>query len=747
MATTNDIDTKSAVRKFLEQRTVVDNEDAAADSSDEVQAILESVALSFLLYPQTALSFLIIAKNTLQQLASDDLDLVNFMQKTLDEINNPDDPITDSSDIIEAQTALVEIDRLGKVNSDSLAFSRYNSAVNRFLDNVLAKTLKRRRRGEFERTGDEARQDLFQILSLFKDSHSLVISKLSLLLNGINNFRSVDLTRIVSSRVITKVRSSLKKVLRGVETSQLSKTSVALEMLSGAAALSSVSDIKDIYDPTIETNIQPNNRKITFSAELVGAVAQGTSSDTDLTGVSTPWIFDITVNPQLSGPNYSVTLPVAGASNRHYVKAKTGASTFNIPSNKKTLYVQFDGITPPVDQAVLIRTIVLTSGSSVPLSTILSDLNNVTTGLINGTAVELAPGTGRIVIYGSSSVTGITILDQGQGSFDILGNFIPAAASAHDILGFSGQQRSGPPSVFSINEFVDILSANVSTAAFRADSGTIIITSNSTDSNSSLSFGSGVASKFGFLTSEVYEAQPSYIELFENGLSLDPSDLGVFVGSVVTATDILSETARSLFSPILSIDGTKIKFDQSISLPRGLNRNIKIQSPLVFKIQSLINSVSKYKSVFNSDFNDLQQVLTPVLSNPTLSQINDAKLVLSKIGDNIQGLLTSLQSIVVRSDQTEFQAVANRITSALQERGLDRSLALLELGQFAEFFSLTGENASKSSRFLKATEEVGKNELLKTTIEQDVPAANAKATTPDNKIVTGQELMEDEDQI
>ena len=100
MASTDDIDTKAAVRKFLERRSVVDREDEAADTADELQAVLESVALSFLLYPQAALGFVLKAKNTLQQVVTTDLEVIDYLITALKEVTNPSEPIIDTSEIV-----------------------------------------------------------------------------------------------------------------------------------------------------------------------------------------------------------------------------------------------------------------------------------------------------------------------------------------------------------------------------------------------------------------------------------------------------------------------------------------------------------------------------------------------------------------------------------------------------------------------------------------------------------------------
>lgn len=750
MANVTDIDTKAAVTKFLQSQTVIDKEDKTANSADEIQTVLESVALSFLLYPQAALSFALRAKNVLQQVVTADVQILDYLLKAIADIQNPDNQVTDTSDLVDAQSALVEVDRLGRVSSDVTAYTRYVQSINSFLDTKLAKSLKRRRRNEFERTGSEAAQDLFKVLGIFGPTHGVMAARITALLNSIADFQSVALTKIVSATTLTRVRASLDKVIQGIATNQLSNTATAIELLSGAAALSSISNSRNINDPSVDTGTYPANRIISVRSNVDSANAEGVGSTVDLSLLSTPWTFSGIVDPRITGGTaFSITLPVTGGSGRSYVKAATGQATFDITAPNSTLYVEFDGIAPPANEPVMVRAVVLptTPAGAVPLSAVLAALNNGITGLIDGTAIELAPGTGRIAIYGSSSVTRIVVRSEFHGDFDIFGNYVPAPGSVHLVLGFSDNQTSGDPNKFSPTEFVDLIDSWLPGAVASVVNGVTQITSNSTDLRSSLSFSGEIAAAFGFSIINTYLVEPSYLELIENGLPIDPTTLGIFIGSIVTAPDQLAAGRNSLFGPIDSIDGTHLLFAPGTPLPRCLAGTlVRVVSPLVFAVQTLLTNLAIFDGVFAKDPRDLQRVLSPLLSKPTLAQINDAVKVIQAIQVKVNDLLTRLTNTVVRPDRSEFETVATQITASLVERGLDRSLELLQSCQFSSFFSITNEEASKGTRFLKASEQVGRNELAQTTAEQDIPDVDPKGTTPDQNLLPGEELLENEEQ-
>jgi len=742
MATIDDIDTKAAVRKFLERRTVVDREDESSDPSEEISSILESVAQAFLLNPQAALSFVLRAKNTLQQIISTDLEFVDYMISAIRDIDVPSEPVADTSDLVEAQTALIEVDRAGRVADDLQAFDRYRRAIDRFLDDQLAKSLKRRRRGEFERTGVEARQDLFRALSAFDSIHSLVIENLELIQKSVSDFQSVDLTRIVSSRVVSRVRASLKKVISGFTRQNLSKTAAAIELLAGRDSLRSISNTKGIFDPTVDTGAFPTNRIIKISSELVAAVATGTDTEVDLSGVSTPWTFEVVVDPLVAGgTTYSLDIPYTGAEGRHYVMTSEGSSTYDISVGSNVLYVAFDGIAPPPNEEKMIRAVSLPTGGAVTLSAILTALNDGVTGLLDGTAVDI--GAGRILIYGSASVTGVSIVSTYPGTFNIGGNYVPATGSVHEVLGFVGGQESSDPDVFTPALLVDLIKDRVSGATVSLVEGAITVESASSALLSSLSFADS-ALLFGFDAS--YTALPSYLELVEDGVAVGPAELGVFVGSIVRTTDILAAANRNLLSAVTRIEGTQLYFDDPV-LPRCSEVSVRVDAPIVKSLRTLLSNLKPYVGSFDDDSRNLQRVLSPILARATLAQVNDALREIQDIRSRLQELLSLLQAVVVRDDRTSYGAIASKIISSLEERGLDRSLELLLSGQFSLFFSLDSQTASSSSNLLTNIEEVGRNDYSQVTAEEDIADLEPKGSTADDDILPGEELSESQEPL
>jgi hypothetical protein len=179
----------------------------------------------------------------------------------------------------------------------------------------------------------------------------------------------------------------------------------------------------------------------------------------------------------------------------------------------------------------------------------------------------------------------------------------------------------------------------------------------------------------------------------------------------VQASDISETASRNLLAPITRIESTQLFFDVS-ALPRCSEEAVSIDAPIVGTLRTLLGNLAPYVGSFDDDSRDFQRVLSPILSRPTLAQVNDATRAINEVRSRLQELLALLQAAVVRTDRTSFGSVAAQIVASLQERGLDRSLDLLQSGQFSAFFGVTSETASATTRFMKAVEEVGRRRPL-----------------------------------
>lgn len=734
MATVDDIDTKAVVNRFLQRQVITPAADGEADKDEEVQAVLESVAISLQLQPQVALSFIMRAKNTLSKIAKADVDALDFLIKAIGDINNPVVVVSDVSDLVEAQTALVELDRLQLVSIGLQAFQRYQNAVNRFLDEQLASSLKRKASKEFERNSTEAREDVFNVLQQYGPTHRVMADRLEYLAAGVSDFRSVPLDRLVSQRTLARVRESLKAIKNRFDNNNISHTTAAVELLGGTAAMESVSTTSDTMDATILTGTIPANRTIYMQSES-GVQATALSSEGPWDVGSAPWDFKMTVDALAPLPTViDLEIPAVGHEGKVYVVTGTllAATEYDIPIDG-TLYIQALGASTEEQEVKL-----TTTGSAVAIATIISELN---AGLTDVTA-ELW-GADRIALYGDAGVVTQIVIHQASPGFFVTTDPIPdpydpynTDPSIHDVLGFSINQVSSPLGEFSAEALVDILSLRATKSSFVAEGEYLRITSNLEDSfYSSLQFDGGIESFAGF--SGLVESAPAYLELVEGSEILDPLAEGVFVGSLVTTTEELlpGSSRRSLNNKVVtSVDGTQISFEGV--LPRGSELGATIEAPIVCAVNDLNTALDPFLGSFDNDFDDLRQSMSSIISKPTLAQVNDALALLNDIRSRSQALRDALLAVSVRSDRTQHRSTADTIISSLESRGLDRAVELLNTARFSDFFALTKDNASRANRFLTA---------MSTAVNEDIPQSVLEVDIDDDDGPTGsnEHLLDD----
>ena len=752
MATVDDIDTKAVVEKFLRRELLTPKTDDSSDTGEEVQALLEAVANAFLLFPQSILPIILRAKNSLRQIADTDLQAIDFLIKAVGEVNNPDPTIEDTSDLVEAQTALLELDRLGRISEDLKAYGRYEAAVRRFMEDQLGPSLKRRARHEFERTGTEAREDVFTTLPNFLATHRVMADNLAYLSEAVSDFQSVDLNRMVSSKTILSIRNSLDILKSRVDSNTISLTVVAIELLGGSAAMKSITDNIEVYAPTIETGEVPTGRAIYLRPEAAPATMVSFDEPWKATYPTDRWLV-VNVDPLESPDVYILELPDTGVKNdsgdnTFYVtsSATRASPTYDIPANSR-LYVRVDGY-GGMGGCDGEWEVPITSGTRT-VAQILADLNDPTNGLWFGgnqiaTAAEFKSGSGRFIIYVNDvigSPTGLMVRSESSGLLPELSPIptptvfpvVNTDPSVHVILGFSDNQTSLPAGQYSAESLKDSLEGRLLGASIEVEGSQLRITSDSDSPTSSLLVGvhaNGMENVIGFPTSLV-ESQPGYAEIVEGGVALDPASEGVFVGSVVTSVeDDLSNppynsAIRTLNNEAVdSIVDTKMYFASS-PLPRGEALSTSVYAPVVKAVQDLTVATSRLAGEFEEDFRSVEQSLIPVASKPTPAQINDALRSLNRVRDKLtnddeDGLLDILDSIVVRPDRSQYSSLSDKIIKSLEERGLDRAIELISSGRFSDFFALTKNVASKSSRLMRAMEESMLNDVPVSFIEEDV---------------------------
>jgi hypothetical protein len=721
----SNIDTASIVGKYLSRQTTGTRLNADADTAEENQAILESIAIALLLNPQAILSIILNAKNSMQQLINSDIELIDYVSAAIGETQNPDAFPASTADLVDAQTALVEIDRIGRIDTSSQAYVRYNSSVSNFLNDQLAPLLKRNATGDFNRSGIEAKEDLFNSVSLFTQTHALFIQRLKTLAGAISDYNSVDLSKVVHTQTVARVRTSLQQIKSGMDSGQMSNTVAALELMAGNASLQSISNSKKVYDDTISLA-----QNLLIGPEPTSAEVESNIGPI-LPTVTTPTSVTVTVD---GGSPASYDLPFTGRSNSPYVCNGISQQTFNVPAGVK-LFVNITPGPSPGSDGVTHYAIALTPGPAQLWTNIIADINTVfaSSGPI---ATDFAHSDKAIIIVGSNTDTEIHILPSGPGTFSG-STYTPDAPSAHALLGFLPDQISNPVGSFDIIFLQRFFKANYAStglvSAITLDDRLSLTSGSTNPAVSSIQVSGATMAIFGF-TSAV--AVPQAMQLVDSsGAIQDPAALGVLVGSVIHASTFIED--------VLNISGLRILFDGSVRLPLT-SAAVRVVAPTVAAVQTIMEILGSFEDQFDNDVLPLQGLLSPLLTTPSLAQVNDAtrafKVIRDRLSDGSIGLLDQLTPIVIAEAQEPADAVAQSILQALEERGLDQAQDLMTQCQFSNFFALTSETASKSTSFMKSMENVVTNDLPTTTVEADMPDGNLPAGSNPTSILTNKEV-------
>lgn len=719
------IDTASIVGKYLSRQTTGTRLNADANTAEENQAILESIAIAVLLNPQAVLSIILNAKNSFQQLIASDTELIDYITAAIRETQNPDASPNSTADLVNAQTALVELDRIGRIDTSLQAFTRYQSAINNFLDTQLAPLLKRNPTGDFNRSGLEAKQDLFSAAGLFTQTHALLIARLKVLARAVSNFNSVDLSKVVHTQTIARVRTSLTQIKAGMDSGQLSNTVAALELMAGSASLQSISNTKKLYDDTI-----PLSANLFIGPEPTAAFIESAASVLFSTAASYPHSTSLAAN---GGSPQLFEIPRTGKSGCPFVCNRLQQATFNIPSGV-SLYTDVTPGPSPGADGVTHVVVSLTPGPARTWTNIISDINTAW-GVSGVVAADFVHSDHAIIIFGRLADTEVRIRSSGPGSFDTgTGVFTPDLPSAHALLGFDPDQTSSPVDSFDALFLQRFLAANYGAVAGVAVTqtldGKIRITSGSTDpATSALQSAGAVMADFGFGSAV---AVPAAMQITDQaGTVQDPAALGVLFGSVVHAAAFIES--------VDSVDGTRLLFDPTIQLPLTKSA-VRIAAPTVVAVQTTMAVLGIFGGAFDNDLLPLQGLLSPLLTTPSLAQVNNALRAFGVIRTRLEDLLNQLTAVVVAEEQEPADAVAQSILQTLEERGFDYALDLLTQCLFSDFFALTSETISKSTRFMKSMETTITTDLPTSTVEEDLPDGNLLAANNPTSILTSKEV-------
>lgn len=679
------IDIKSTISKFI-------------GSDTTPKGIIEAITTSFLLNPQLVLSFVLRAKNILTTQILKELELINSILNALLYINNKDLPITDTAQLTNVQTFLLDLSKSSKISQ--VALDKYNIA----LDAFFQKNLNRLKSGvntKFALTSVEAKEDIYIGLVGILVYHKKIIDLTNSISVSLEDFKSANISKLISTQVIERVRNSISETKDALN--DISKIAIALELLAGKAAITSLASIADVLDPIIKTGTIPSKTNITARSETCSAIA--TTTDFPITTNSTTFGMGLNGNPSIV-----TTYPRTLASGYVMLVSSKRFGLITIPTNG-TLYIRVT-VTPPMFKPASITNILdsvivinLTPGNRT-FEQVRDEINeglrviDIAAGLTRyGFCRHFAiDGSNQLLIYGSDpNVVHMEVLGDIPGWFDNVPTYHPPKPSVHELLGFDYNQQAIPPNKITLPEFKQFIDLTYSGISTQIIDSKLRISSNDTTSNSYLTFDAGIAQDLGLPVNK--KGIPTYLAIEDNNTPVNLEALDIHPG--------YSIIINNLKQKIIQIDYSHIYTDSDI--PVLPNSSIEIYSDLNILAKELIPKLLSVRDIFDLDVFNIQQTIIPVLTNtPSLAQLSDFKKTVVKIQSNLNTLLGILNSFPINGSLAESEVMAKEILYMLETKGMNVLYDLLLGCNFSKFFSMSSDEVSRGLSFVASMENLGK---------------------------------------
>jgi len=635
-------------------------------SNDDLTAYLEkagveSYYLPFLTKPQLCLILFLKSKNVLLSLLKKQLQIVDSISYAIKYLNNIEDTITTS--MTDLKVALLQLE----ASQQTTALKDYQDKVKVFLSKLALKSGSSQ---EMAQTNIDSKEDIYTALQTFL----LVDKDIQKLLSNLKSFNKqleqVNLGSSVVKNISIESRDQITSL--DLQKNEVSNVSIATNLLSSSSLLSYFtrvpSLIEGVYSPLV-SNTMPASEEIYGYPESLAAVSLSNSYPQTVTHDE----FKATID----GTSYTIPFPSLAAKSRVYLRASQSSTSFTIPTNSR-LYLK---ITCPV----LPNSRLLPEGPLCPIGTLAIDLpsgvqsfstiaSTITTALLAfdtglvpvqfGFCSEfIVNGSKILMIYGKSDVTQLEIVTPPGEWNNTTGVYTPAYQSAHTAL-FLSYSKSEP---LTTPSYTDLLAVVGTYLPISLVNDKLQITSNLTGSASSLAFTSSISTDIGFTNAVPVT---NTIVLKSRGQTLNPAILGLYSGCIYK--DTLGNTA------VITVLNNALTL--SITVPNEQKIQLQIYPDCTFAVQSLllvIQSIQNYAAKFT-------ETLGPLINNPTLQQIEVAKLYLEQLKTTLTTLIANLTYSIKASP---LKNIVDSLLTELEQKGLDKLAVSLTQCDLQGFFS------------------------------------------------------------
>ena len=632
------------------------------------QTKVPSYYLNFLTIPQLCLVLFNKARNRLLTLLKTQLQILDTINNGLLFITNYEKPVTAS--LTDLKVPLLQIDLSGNFNN----LDNYKKKVTDFLSTL---SLKSGSSNTFAQSSIDSQEDIYTSFLAF----STVQKDIDVLLANLKSFESqlqaVDLYKTVVQNLSNYSRSQIDNIDQ--QKDDISKISIATDLLASTSVMDYFKNlgtlIDGVYLPIVSNKI-PASEEIYGYPELVSAI----SISNEYPQTTTHQDFKVTID----GTAHSIDFPSTSAKGRSYLLATQSAASYTIPVNTR-LYIKITCPTLPMSR-------LLPEGPLCPIGTLAIDLPSgvqtfsaIATAITNGLyafdtgavmvhfgyceAFSIA-GSNRLLIYGKSDVTQLEIVT-GPGKWvGVTGIYTPSYDSCNSAL-FFNYSKSQPTNSPSYQDLKDCLAYYIP-ITFALNK--LQIQSPTTGPNSSIVFTTSIATDIGFINSN---PQPSYLTLKSRSVALVLTKLNVYTGCYYQ--DVYGNLCQ------LVVNGNQIQLP--IAVPNVEKIQLEIFPDLTFVVKAMLPIVKSILPYAEK----LGETLSPILNNPTSTQIIIAKNYTSQIISSINSIVTML---TIDVKDSVFIQLVNTLLNQLESAGLSKLIANLNNLDLSSFFAAQMDDSS-----------------------------------------------------
>lgn len=592
----------------------------------------ENIYFYFINNPNLPLAYVYKANNTLRKYVSDYVGVLQRMHDSLQYINNMEKESNSDADV-QLQIFLSKGTNTNLKNAlfEYLhSFQNYKSGESSVADNSV-----------------DVLENIYTGFSLLNQLYPLITE----LQRNIKTFNPIFDFSFIKEELLSKLSNTVST--NDAVKKEQSSVSTLINVLSSYSYLTGLETSISAYSPLLSTNITKEKTK---------AVAESgppvTVSSTD---------FKVTVDTS----TYNIPFPSLAAQGRKYIRANTGTVTL---SAKKRLYFQvtcpvlpkgytlLEGVTIPDGViAVDIPAGTYTTASLMPIiNNGLNTLDTLGNPFQFGLCSYFSFDADKFLIYGDISLTSMSLIPTPGQYNHLTGVFTSAVESCHGELGMLFGAAKNPYEI-DYQDLYDCISYFIPGSIVE---NRLQISSVNTGETAKVLFSPSISTEIGF--TDTYATD-----------------------TVLTLSD--GESVITLNSIIVDSNGTHTVTGISPLVysnpPNKDSYPITIYSDLV----SIVRDITKIS--FTIPQEEILRLWGPLLNNPTVAQINEAKSktknIITSISNYANSLFFSAQSSSVLNTSTE-------LITYLEQRGYNRLIDFLIKADFTNFFAATKENTKMS---------------------------------------------------